>query len=106
MVKLDKTIGGFFGVIVSRYEDDEKINTFLSDVLPVYEEMCKSSNGKFLMGTDDITYIDIHIASLWDSMFTGVLSPAHSDGAEKLDLKNKAPNWWAYMERVRDHPQL
>ena len=106
MNQFDKTLGAYFGVIVSRYEDEEKINTFLTDVLPKYEEACTNANGKYLMGTDDVTFVDCYVASIWDSMFTGVNAPAHGDGAEKLDLKNKAPNWWAYMERVRAHPQL
>jgi glutathione S-transferase len=106
MNKFDKTIKDYFAVVISRYEDEEKINTFVENILPKYEEACTNANGKYLMGTDDVTFIDIYVAGIWDTMFTGVLAPAHADGAEKLDLKNRAPNWWAYMERIREHPEL
>ena len=35
----------------------------------MYEQWCVEANGKFLLGTDDITALDIHVGPLWEIMF-------------------------------------
>ena len=34
---------------------DEAINDFMTKALPEYEKLCTETNGKWLMGTDEIT---------------------------------------------------
>ena len=46
-----------FGVILSRGQDDEKINLYKNETLPAFEKMCADAGGKWLMGTDEITQL-------------------------------------------------
>lgn len=99
------TIKNMFGVVLSRGEDDEKINAYKTDTLPVFEKMCTEAGGKWLMGTDDPTHLDITFGSMWDIIFL-MDKGAYSDVGEKLKIKENAPNWVAYMEKFRSHAVL
>ena len=68
--------------------------------------MATESNGKWLMGTDEMLFIDVHLGSTWESAYTSFTSEAYAERVEGLGIKGKAPNWWAYMERFREHPAI
>lgn len=99
-------IKNMFGVILSRGEDDEKIELYKKEELPLFEKMCADAgDGKYLMGTDEITQLDVHVAPFWEIIYLfdkGV----YSDVGEKLKICETAPKWCAYMERIRNHPVL
>ena len=58
-----------FGVILSRGEDPEKIELYKNEELPVFEKMCADLGDKYLMGTDEITQLDIHCAPFWEIIY-------------------------------------
>jgi len=67
--------------------------------------MCTEANGKFLLGTDEPTLLDIHCAPFWEIIYLwdhGV----YADVDEVLKIRENAPNWCAYMERFRNHPLI
>ena len=75
MDKFQKTLSGIFPMILSRGQDVEKIEKYKNETLPIYEKMCTEANGKFLMGTDELTGLDIHCAPFWEMLYlmdTGV----------------------------------
>ncbi len=69
MEKFNKNLANMFGVILSRGEDVEKINKYKEETLPVFEQMCKDADGKFLFGTDDLTQLDIHCGPMWEIIY-------------------------------------
>lgn len=105
MDKFGKTLKNLFGVVLSRGQDAEKINTYLTETLPIYEQMATEANGKFLLGTEDLTLYDIHCAPIWEIMYL-FRDGVYSDVDEKLQIATNAPNWCAYMERFRSHPAI
>lgn len=79
----------------------------MQNAIPFLEEMCPEvASDKWLMGTDDLTLIDIMCGAPWDFFYTHYLSPAMCDSAGILDLVNKAPKFMAYMERFRAHSKI
>ena len=105
MEKFGKLLPNMFGVILSRGQDAEKILKYKTETLPAFEAMATEANGKFLLGTDEITQLDIHCGPLWEIIFlfeTGV----YADVDEQLKIRENAPNWVAYMERFRNHPAI
>ena len=94
-----------FGVILSRGQDEEKINKYKNETLPAFEEMCKKSNGKFLMGTDDLTMLDIHCGPMWEIVYL-FEKGVYANVDEILKIRENAPKWCAYMERFRNHPAI
>jgi len=67
--------------------------------------MAAESNGKFLMGTDDLTALDIHCAPIWEITYLWDRG-CYADVDEHLKIRETAPNWCAYMERFRNHPAI
>ena len=98
-------IKNMFGVILSRGQDDEKIELYKSEELPAFEKMCADAGGKFLMGTDEITQLDIHVAPFWEIIYL-MDKGVYADVGEKLKICESAPKWCAYMEKIRNHPVL
>ena len=94
-----------FGVILSRGEDDEKINLYKAETLPLFEKMATETGGKWLMGTDEITQLDIHCGAMWDIIFL-MDKGCYADVGDKLKILENAPKWAAYMEKFRAHPIL
>ena len=94
-----------FGVILSRGEDDEKINLYKSETLPMFEQMCAEAGDKWLMGADEITQLDIHCGAMWDIIFL-MDKGVYADVGDKLKIRENAPKWVAYMEKFRAHPIL
>ena len=66
MELFNKTLGNLFPMILSRGQDAAKCLQFKNDCLPEWEKWCTEANGKYLFGTDDLTALDIHCASLWE----------------------------------------
>lgn len=94
-----------FGVVLSRGEDVEKINKYKEETLPIFEAMCTEANGKFLLGTDELTLLDIHCAPMWEIVYL-FEDGVYSNVDEHLKIRQNAPNWCAYMERFRNHPAI
>jgi len=94
-----------WGAVANGGNDVEKINIYKEETLPVFDAMCAEANGKFLMGTDDLTLLDTHIGPMWEGLFmrTGPVF-AHVD--EILQIETNAPNWCAYMRKFRNHPAI
>ena len=105
MERFNKTFGILIAVVLSRGQDAEKIATYKEQALPVYEAMCTAANGKFLMGTDDITQLDIHVGPFWEIMYL-FRDGVYSDVNEKLKIEETAPNFFAYVQRFREHPAI
>ena len=70
--------------------------------------MCPEiGSDKWLMGTDDITQLDIHCGAQWDFIFVHMLkAEAFSDARDRARLAEASPKWVAYMERLRAHPKI
>ena len=58
------------------------------------------------MGTDYLTLADTHLGGMWESAYVVLNSTTLKDRLSKVDVRNNAPNWCAYMERLREHPSL
>mmetsp|Transcript_40756 Transcript_40756/g.53467 ORF Transcript_40756/g.53467 Transcript_40756/m.53467 type:complete len:112 (+) Transcript_40756:390-725(+) len=105
MEKFGKTLPGLFPMVLSRGQDVEKLQKYKEETLPIYEQMCTEANGKFLLGTDEPTLLDIHCAPFWEIVYLwdrGV----YADVDEVLKIRENAPNWCAYMERFCNHPLI
>jgi hypothetical protein len=68
--------------------------------------MATEANGKFLMGTDELTQIDTHLTGHWNMAFTTIFGSNFTEELAPYDIKGKAPNWVAYMERLLEHPAI
>ena len=67
--------------------------------------MCAEADGKFLLGTDEPTALDIHCAPFWEIMYL-FTSGVYEDVDAILKVNETAPKWCAYMERFRNHPKI
>ena len=105
MEAFNKTLGNFFPMILSRGQDVEKIMTFKNQVLPVLDKMATEANGKFLFGTDELTALDIHCASLMELAYL-FEKGVYADVEQHVQLKTTAPNFCAFMEKFRNHPAM
>ena len=97
-----------FGMFLSRYQDNEKIDAYLAVGVPYVEEMCPEiGSNKWLMGTDEITQLDVHAGAQWDFLYSQIMhGEAFSDAKEYAKLDQVSPKWCAYMERIRAHPKI
>lgn len=105
MEAFNKTLGNMLPMILSKGLDVEKITTYKEKALPIYEKMCADANDKWLMGTDEITALDIHCGSILELAYLferGV----YADVDEHVKLRQNAPHFCAFMERFRNHPML
>ena len=73
--------------------------------LKTHEQFASQSNGKFLLGTDHPTVLDIHVAPFWEFLYMLKDGPM-ADVYEALNLPENAPNLLAYIERFREHPLI
>ena len=107
MAKFDPTMNAFWGVYASRYEDIDKIKEFADKSLTVWEAMTAECGVKWLFGTEEPTMLDVHAGGMWDLVYTHALNDStYKTLHDTLDVKSKAPNWCAYMERFRAHPAV
>ena len=59
-----------FGVHQTRGQDLGKIEEFQRKALPLYDEWAAQAGGdRFLFGTEDLTLLDIHCASIWEMIY-------------------------------------
>ena len=105
MAKFGKLLPNMFAVILSRGQDVEKINKYKEETLPIFEQMCTLISGKFLFGTDELTMLDIHCASMWEIIYL-FEKGAYADVDQILQIRTNAPNWCAYMDKFRNHPAI
>lgn len=105
MEKFNKNLSNMFGLILSRGQDVEKILKYKNETLPVFEAMATEANGKFLLGTDDLTQLDIHCGPMWEIVYL-MEKGVYADVDEHLKIRENAPNWCAYMEKFRSHPVI
>ena len=91
----------------SRFTDHEKQDQFLNETVPMNEQMIEQAGeGKWLMGTDDLTLLDLMVGACWDFLFVQLQASANSECAARINLQQNSPRWWAYMERIRAHPKI
>lgn len=97
----------FWPILKTRYQDMSKIDEFLAagGAAEKWNALC-DTNGKFLLGTDELTLVDIKCGTLWELQWHGIHSDVNSVAAARLDLQKNAPHWWAFMERFRAHPKV
>ena len=57
----------------SRFTDHEKQDQFLNETVPMNEQMIEQAGeGKWLMGTDDLTLLDLMVGACWDLIFVQI----------------------------------
>ena len=111
-VKMDhfdkKILPHIFKLFLSRYEDTQIIDAYLEEAVPLIEEMCPEvGSDKWLMGTDELTQLDVHAGAMMDFTFSQIIhGEAFSDAKERAKLDQVSPKWFAYMERLRAHPKI
>ena len=67
--------------------------------------MAIEANGKFLLGTDDLTLLDIHCGAMMECGYL-MQKGIYASVDEVLKIRENAPNWAAYMDRFRAHPSI
>ena len=85
----------------------EKVDTYFNEAAPVLEQMIEEAGeGKWLMGTDELTLADVNVGAIMDFLFTAIKSPTNSEALARANLSVTAPKWIAYHERLRAHPKI
>mmetsp|Transcript_13282 Transcript_13282/g.18100 ORF Transcript_13282/g.18100 Transcript_13282/m.18100 type:complete len:124 (+) Transcript_13282:1-372(+) len=65
-----KVLSHLFGVWLSRYQDLEKVDGYVSVAIPYNEALCPEvGSDKWLMGTDEMTLLDVYCGAMWDFFF-------------------------------------
>lgn len=101
----NQSVAAFFKVYDNRGYNNVK-NFFLKDFnLNYHERIAALSKGKYLLQTDDITLLDIHVAPFWETLYLLNKGPMKED-LEPLNLETKAPNLIKYIEMFREHPRI
>ena len=98
--------GNCIGLLNSCGLNEEKVQKFQNESLPFFEEMCKTAGDKWLMGTDDLTLLDIHCGPMWEKIYVAEESGALPDLMLRLNWRETAPAWCAYVDRFREHPAI
>jgi len=85
-----------------------KVDEFVQGAVPIMEAMCPDiGSNKWLMGTDELTQLDIHCGAMWDAVYVALhKSDAYSDAGTRANLCQTSPKWIAYIERLRTHPKI
>ena len=96
-----------FGLFLSRFVDTEKQDNFMNEALPYIEQLVQSAGqDKWLLGTDELTLLDTMAGPIMDFVYVQIPASANSECAARLNIQQNAPNWCAYMERLRAHPKI
>ena len=96
--------------------NEDGIKKFNEETIPAFEKMCKETNGKWLMGTDDLTMLDIHAGSFFEMFYIVDTYETTEDFVQmshrakyprkKVNVMESAPALKEYVERFRDHPAI
>ena len=91
-----------------RTNDVEKIDAYVTDIVPWVEaSLEQAGEGKYLMGTDDLTLLDVYAGAMWDFIYCFVHKAiTFSDAGARANLAENSPKWVAYMEMIRAHPKI
>jgi glutathione S-transferase len=105
MLEFDKFMGAFWGAYVSRFTDDEKINTMIESNVKLEAWFKKNiGNGKFLNGTDEPSQLDIHCFVVVERLVH--FEKTAYEGAKKMEVQKNCPIICAYVERFCSHPLM
>ena len=90
---------------MSRGEDDSKIDAFGEENLAAWEAMCAKHSDKWLFGTSEPTLMDVHCSFAFEmlALFEGSVM---QNVIDRLDVRNKAPSVFKFVERWHAHPDL
>lgn len=62
------------------------------------EQYCSlTTDGKWIMGTDELTLADVHMGAMFDVLFAYHKTEPFVDCFDQIDLGRNAPVWLAYM---------
>ena len=108
IAEFNKRLPLAYAMNMSRFQDVEKIDAFVAENVPWYENLIETAgDGNWLMGTEDLTLLDIYCGAVWDYFYVHLYrASAFSDGAQRANLTQNSPRWIAYMERIREHPKI
>ena len=107
MANFGKALDGAWPLVMKRGEDVEANENFKINTLPKWEALVsKVPEGKWLFGTDEPTWLDLHSAPIWEMFFMMITDPTKEDLNKLVDFKTNAPRWVAYMEKFQAHPLL
>lgn len=107
MAKFDPTMSSVWPLYVTRFADESKIQDFKESSLAKWEALAAKAGDNWLFGTAEPTMLDVHVGAFWDGLYTHLTNDGiYNSLREKVDVTNSAPNWVAYVERFRAHPQL
>ena len=96
-----------FKLFMGKCKDETSNQEFADKAVPLMESYCAAtSEGKWIMGTDELTLADITIGAMWDSLYSRSKGRGLRGCFDKLNLAENAPRWHSYMERLRAHPKL
>ena len=84
MARFDKIVSPLFQCYLTRFENDEKIDKFVNELLPKFEKMAAEAGDKWLWGTDEVTYYDFYVGSVWEFLYCFKDAPALADGFNKI----------------------
>ena len=86
----------------------DKIDAYVAQNVPWYEQMIEQAGeDKWLLGTANLTLLDIYCGAVWDVFYAHLYkAAAFADGAARANLAQTSPRWVAYMERIREHPKV
>lgn len=95
---------------------EEGIKTFKETTRPGFEKLCQEAGDKWLLGTDDITQLDIWVGPFFEMLYMidtyetdkDIVQLAHRMKWPKKELSifEGAPAWKAYVEKFREHPAI
>ena len=105
MLAFDKLFSPFWGPLMSRFQDQEKIDAFKANVPKMEEFFKKNLNGAdYLSGSSEPMMIDMHCYPMVERMVMLENSP-WKKGFDGIGMKD-APTICAYVHRFRANPKL
>ena len=108
IAEFNKRLPVAFAMVMTRFQDMEKIDEFVAQIVPWQEQMIKrAGEGKWLLGTANLTLLDVYCGAVWDFFYAHLYKAvAYGDGAARANLAQTSPRWVAYMERIREEPKI
>ena len=84
MASFDKIVFPLFQCYLTRFENDEKIDKFVNELLPKFEKMATDAGDQCLLGTEEVTYYDFYVGAVWEFLYSFKDAPAFADGFYKI----------------------